>query len=107
MRYLFFGVVWGFVFVVLWENAIMLPHLGTLAKAIGIIVIAAGSLFAAARGRISFHPFHLAGVLFVLWAWVGMLWSIDQQATVTRLVTYMGLWFITTMVYQFKGQKNL
>ena len=101
MRCLAFGTVLIFVFVVPWENLIIIPGVGTVAKIVGIMAIVIGTLTILMREKLRWHPFHIMGLAFTLWAWASLSWSIDLQATIARVITYTGLWLISVAVYQF------
>jgi len=100
MSHLAFWINWLFVFIVPWENVIVFPGVGTLAKITGIATIMIGGLVILTRGKLHWHPFHIVSFLFVFWSWVSLLWSIDPESTLTRCTTYTGLWLITLVVYQ-------
>jgi len=100
MSRLAFWITWVFVFIVPWENVIVFPGVGTLAKIIGIATIVIGSLVILTRGKLRWHPFHTVSFLFVFWSWVSLSWSIDPESTLTRCITYTGLWLITLVIYQ-------
>ncbi|MBO8143313.1 MAG: O-antigen ligase family protein [Thermodesulfobacterium sp.] len=101
MSYLAFWITWVFVFIVPWENVIVFPGVGTVAKIGGIVAIVIGSLVILTRGKLRWHPFHTVSFLFVFWSWASLFWSIDPESTLTRSTTYTGLWLITLVIYQF------
>ena len=77
-----------FVFSIPWEKSVQLPGLATLSHLLGILAFAAAAFAAARRGSV--RPPNLAlglATLFVLWAALTYLWSLDRQATVTRVAT--------------------
>ena len=101
MKRLAFWFALGFTFLIPWENVIVFPGIGTIAKIIGLLAIGAGVLLAWARGKFFCHIFHAVGLVFVVWAWASLLWSIEPAATIARCITYTGLWLVSLVVYQF------
>src|SRR6266480_3166731 len=64
-----FGLLWGFVFVLPWEEVVQLPLWGSIPRLVGVVALAVGVLYIVARGRI--RPpasFHVLALAFVLWA---------------------------------------
>lgn len=94
-------LLWFFVFLAPWENVIVIPGLGTAAKIWGLAVGVVGLLAVLAKGRLRFHPFLLAGLLFVAWGWTSVLWSIEAELSVGRMLTYTGLWLMAWLIYHY------
>src|SRR5207249_3256334 len=81
--------LWCFVFVLPWDVYAELPVVGSIPRLVGIVASTVGVLYIGARRRVRpLSWFHLLTFLFVLWAAVSTLWSIDTEATRTRLLTY-------------------
>lgn len=77
-----------FVFSIPWEKSIQMPDIATLSHLLGILAFAAAAFVAARRGSV--RPPNLAlglAAVFVLWASLTYFWSLDRQATVTRVAT--------------------
>lgn len=92
-------------FSIPWENVILVPGLGTLSKLVGLVAGGAGFIGLATGSRLRWHPFLLAGILFVAWSWASYYWSIDQTATIDRSVQYTQLWVLAVLVCQFAELK--
>ena len=87
-----FGALWCFVLVLPWDVFLYVPVFGSLPRIVGLAASAVGVLSIVARQRVrSLSWFHLSAVLFVLWAGVSSLWSVDPDATRTRFLTYLQL----------------
>lgn len=101
MTHLAKAFLWLFVFVVPWGNMCVLEDLGHIARVVGIVAGVVGVVAALLRGRIRHHPFLLAGLLFVMWAWISLVWSLDPQSTIWHAFVYSQLWFMAWLIYQF------
>lgn len=94
-------MLWLFVFLVPWENVIVIPGLGTGAKLWGLATGVIGLSAVLLEGRVRFHPFLLAGLLFVAWGWASVLWSMEPKLSIERMLTYTGLWLMTCLAYHY------
>ena len=104
MNRLAFWSVWTFVFVVPWENVVVLPGLGTFAKLVGFWVAGVGLIGIIASGRVRVHPFLGWSLAFVLWSWVSLFWSVKPEATLGRAFTYTQLLIAAWLIYQFSSR---
>jgi hypothetical protein len=93
----------AFIFITPWENAIMIPGLGTLGKAVGLAAAAVWLLTVVLSGRLrALGPFHVLALLFVLWNALAVVWSIVPNESLQRLITYaqlLGLVFLLWDLY--------
>ena len=77
-----------FVFSIPWEKSVQLPGIATFSHLLGILAFIAAAVVAARRGSV--RPPNLAlglAAVFVLWAALTYFWSLDRQATGTRVAT--------------------
>lgn len=89
------------VFVIPWENSILLPGVGTLSRAIGVGAIIVGVLSVIAWNRpIRVHAFHGILVLFILSGCLSFFWSLDQERTLIRIITYLQLLGMAWLIFQ-------
>jgi O-antigen ligase len=80
------------VFSIPWEDALSIGSLGTLARAVGLLVAGAWLAAALVTGKIrKLHPFHLMAFLFILWNVSSIFWSAGINETMTHLKTYAQL----------------
>ena len=102
MRTVAFWLSLMMIFMISWEDMIHLGDL-TLARVTGLLVAGFWILTVLVTGKFRKpHPFHLAIALFVLWSVLSVLWSVDVDRTVVRLLTYfqlVGLVFILWDLY--------
>jgi O-antigen ligase len=93
--------LWCFVFVLPWDVYAELPVVGSIPRLVGIVASGVGVLYILARRRVRpLSRFHLLALVFVFWAAVSMVWSIDQDATRTRLITYLQLAVLVWLIWE-------
>ena len=96
-----FACLWCFVVVLPWDVYAELPVVGSIPRLVGIVASAVGVLYIVARRRVRpLSWFHVFALLFVFWAAISMLWSIDQEATRTRLMTYLQLALLVWLIWE-------
>ena len=96
-----FACLWCFVLVLPWDVYAELPVVGSIPRLAGIVASAVGVLYIVARRRVRpLSWFHVSALLFVFWAAISMLWSIDQDATRTRLMTYLQLALLVWLIWE-------
>ena len=96
-----FACLWCFVFVLPWDMYADLPVVGSIPRLVGIVASAVGVLYIVARRRVRpLSWFHVFVVLFVLWAAVTTLWSVDSEATQKRLMTYLQLALLVWLIWE-------
>src|SRR5438876_881586 len=107
-----FWTLWCFVFVLPWDEFILMPVLGTIPRLVGLVASAVGVLHILARRRVRpLSWFHVFALLFVLWAGESAFWSFDPQATRLRFLTYLQLvvlvWLIWEIAWSPERQRAL
>jgi O-Antigen ligase len=106
MMSLAYAAVWLFVFVLPWENVIVLPGLGTISKLMGMVALGLAMLAAVVSGRLRrWRLFHVSAALFVIWAGWGLYWgklrSIGDIDLVTdKFRTYVQLFLVLWMMWE-------
>lgn len=96
-----FWLLWCFVLVLPWDVFGYLPVLGSIPRLVGLVASAVGILYTLARCRIRpLSPFHVFAGLFVLWAGVSSFWSMDAEATQTRVLTYLQLVVLAWLIWE-------
>jgi O-antigen ligase len=92
MRDIAFWLSLALVFTIPWENVIFLESLGTVSRAVGLIVAAFWVATVVVTGKVRKpRPFHIAIYLFVLWNIISVFWSLDIEQTMYRVRTYAQL----------------
>ncbi len=96
-----FALLWCFIFVLPWDVVTQLPILGSIPRVVGVVASVVGILHILARRRVRpLSWFHVFAVLFVLWAGVTSLWSLDPDATRTRFLTYLQLLVLAWLIWE-------
>ena len=80
------------IFTIPFENTLPVASSATISKIIGLATAGLWISLLGLKARIRRpHPFHIMVFLFVLWNAASVYWSIDIDATVSRLITYLQL----------------
>lgn len=96
-----FWLLWCFVLVLPWDVFGYVPVLGSVPRLVGLVASAAGILYTLARCRVRpLSSFHVFAGLFVLWAGVSSVWSIDPETTRTRVLTYLQLVVLAWLIWE-------
>ncbi|MGH7491212.1 MAG: O-antigen ligase family protein [bacterium] len=100
MRKATFWLSLALVFVIPLENAIVIPGLGRLSRAIGLLVAAfwVATIIITGKARKP-RPIHAVIVLFVLWNAASVLWSLDLDRTTDRILTYFQLFGMVMVIW--------
>src|SRR5438874_9072537 len=107
-----YGALWCFVLVLPWDVFVNLPVVGSIPRIVGLVASAGGVLYVLARRSLTpVSWFHRFAALCVLWAGVSSFWSIDPEATRTRVITYLQLvvlvWLIWEIAWSSARQRAL
>lgn len=97
-----FWMVWLLVFVTPWENAIVLPGIGTISRIIGVATLLFGlfAVFESGRLRVLSGPHYLM-VLFVLWVSLTYFWTGAQERTGAAIRTFLQLLLMVWLIWEF------
>lgn len=96
--------LWLLVFVIPLEN-VVIPGVGLLSIVVGMI--ASGICVLAIIERGSVRPLNVGHALmglFVLWAAVSYLWSLDRDATLVQVAVYLRLLFMVWLIWQLSSE---
>ena len=100
MRPMAFGLSLALIFAIPFENVLDIPPFGTVARAVGLVVMAFWMLTVVATGRLR-RPTPFLGVafLFVLWYTLSAIWSIDTARTLEVSQTYVQLFALLYIIW--------
>lgn len=93
----------AFVFSIPWEEAIVLPGIGSVARLIGIaaFLLALHGLFSGGMLRLRRPSLLLVlSGLYLGWQLLSILWSIDSNATVSSAITLVQLLVMVWLIWQ-------
>lgn len=89
------------IFAIPWENAVVLPGLGTIVRPIGILAFGLTVLLVIQNGTYRrLAPIHYALLAFILWSGLSMIWTVDPDLTLTRIKTYAQLFVMVWLIWE-------
>ncbi len=96
------------IFVIPFENIVEIPGTRSLTRALGYVVASMWLLLTLTRGRSrKLSSFHFLLFAFIVWNGLSLYWSLDTDATIERLFTYVqvaGLLLIIWDLYTTEAQ---
>jgi O-antigen ligase len=100
VRRVVLALLLAFIFTLPWENLVGIGSVGRVSKALGLLLGLswAFTLLISERVRRPL-PVHGAAALFVLWSGLSVIWTVDVDATVTRLVTCVQLFLLLLIIW--------
>ena len=112
MTSLAYAALWVFIFAVPWENIIVIPGIGTISRLMGMVALGFAVLAALMSGRLRRpQPFHVAALLFVICAGIGVFRTVDEGRAIGKFGTYLQLlvvlWMIWELAPTFRKQRGL
>jgi O-antigen ligase len=97
-----FAFLWIFVFSMPVEKAFQFPGLGSIGKVVGIVALGVGVLAIALEGRFRIPgPTQIWLAIFILWSAITTRWSIEPNLTVERAATYIQLFSLILLIWEF------
>jgi exopolysaccharide production protein ExoQ len=107
-----YAALWLFCFAVPWENVVFIPGVGTISKLIGMGAFGLALLATVVTGRVRrVQGFHVAALLFVMWAGVNAFQTADEGRALIKAGTYFQLlvvlWMIWELAPDFRRQRGL
>lgn len=102
MRRFTFCLLCIFVFTIPWENSLMIDSVGTISKLCGIVLAVFGIYTIILK--MMFRPptkAHILIILFIMWAALSFYWSIDQQLTIDKLLSFIQLCAMVCFIWIF------
>lgn len=107
MDRLAFAALWLLVFVIPFENAFVIPGLGTLGRIVGFLALLIGLLATLSRQtKIRIGTLHWLTLSFVFLAGFSFYWSVDPDATLKRLWTYVQLLAMMWLIWQWADNEK-
>jgi O-antigen ligase len=101
IRKVAFFLLWFMVFSIPWQGIIVIPGLGTFTRFIGFAVFGIAVIYVIVKKTIKEPPLFLVLItLFVIWSFITIIWSINQGATIQRIVTYMQLLAMVWLIWE-------
>jgi len=89
-----------FIFVIPTEKILLIPGLGSVARIAGILTMVAWMASVLLRGSIRpITHLHSVMLLFVLWQAASIFWTVDSDATLARVITWIQLAMLIILVW--------
>lgn len=96
------ALLWLFVLTIPWEDQWLVPGLGTLSRAAGLVAFGMAALAVLAEGRVrKLTPAHLGLAIFVGWVTLSCWWSIDPELSWISSKTYLQLLAMVWLIWEF------
>ena len=97
-----FFFLWLLIFVIPFENAVVIPGFGTLSRAVGILAFGVALLAILESGTLRMLSMqHLIVLLFTVWAGLTYFWSFAPSATVTAIFTFVQIFTMVWLIWEF------
>jgi hypothetical protein len=94
--------LWILIFVIPWENAILIPGFGTLSRAVGIPAVGMALLAMLESGTLrTLSMQHLIVLFFTVWAGLTYFWSFAPSATIGAIFTFAQIFTMLWLIWEF------
>src|SRR6266481_2494153 len=102
-----FGLFCLFVFAIPWENALLLPGVGTVSRLLGLLAIPVAALAIIERGRIRSPSLPIVFVcLFVVWGGLSYFWTLNAEATSIRTSSWLQNLGMTWLLWELADSRS-
>lgn len=107
MRKIAFWLALVLLFMIPWENSVIVDGVGRISRLMGILVAAfwMGTVLATGKFR-QLRPFHLLVFLYFFWNSITILWSSDVSGTMDRITTYVQLFVFAWLIWDLFTTKE-
>jgi O-antigen ligase len=97
------------IFMVPWEDSISISTLGSMARIMGLILAVFWITTMLIEGQFRKpHLFHVLALLFFLWNFMSIFWTLDIQNTIQRIKTYSQIFLLMLIYWEvFQKPENL
>ena len=107
MRKIAFWLSLAFIFSIPWENSVVLPGLGSIARIIGLLATASWMGKVLFKGELRRpHLFHLAMFAYIAWNAATIFWSIKPDNTFNRIETYIQLFIFSLLIWDLLDNRD-
>lgn len=101
MTSLAYAALWLFVFCLPWEGVIRINGVAVASRITGIVALAIALLAVVISGRFRrWHPFHVAGLLFVVSAGAELFFYHTGERLPAKFYTYIQLFVVLWMIWE-------
>jgi O-antigen ligase len=97
-----FFFLWLLIFVIPFENAVVIPGFGTLSRAVGIPAFGMALLAILESGTLrTLSIQHLIVLFFTVWAGLTYFWSFAPSATFAAIYTFAQIFTMLWLIWEF------
>jgi O-antigen ligase len=97
-----FFFVWILIFVIPWENAVVIHGFGTISRVVGIPAFGMALLAILESGTLRMlGPQQIIMLAFLVWGGFTYFWSFAPSATVTSIYTFVQLFMMVWLMWEF------
>jgi O-antigen ligase len=97
-----FFFLWLLVFVIPWENGVVIHGFGTITRVVGILAFGMALLAVLESGTLrTLAAQHVIMFLFFFWASLTYFWSFDPSATAVSIYTFVQICAMVWLVWEF------
>jgi len=97
-----FFFLWVLLFVIPWENAVVIHGFGTITRVVAIPAFGMALLAILESGTLRMlAPQQLIMVIFLIWSGLTYFWSFDPASTVTAIYTFVQLFMMVWLIWEF------
>jgi O-antigen ligase len=97
-----FCFLWILIFVIPWENAVVISGFGTFSRAVGIPAFGMALLAILERGTLRALSLQQAiMLLFLVWGGLTYFWSSAPSDTITSIFTFVQLFTMVWLIWEF------
>lgn len=107
MTSLAYAALWIFVFSIPWENLFVIPGVGAVTRLTGVLAAGIAVLAIVVSGRMRrLHGFHVAALLFLVWAGVEVLIFHMGEKIPAKFWTFVMLFVVVWMIWELAGSRQ-
>ena len=97
-----FFFIWILVFVIPWENGVVIHGFGTITRVVGIPAFGMALLAILESGKLrTLAVQHIVMLMFFIWAGLTYFWSYDPSATKTSIYTFIQMFVMVWLLWEF------
>jgi O-antigen ligase len=102
-----FAFLWLMAFAIPWQNALMVPGVGTIARLIGALAGGLGifAIIESQSVRLP-SPGHVLTTLFVLWGAASYFWSLDPEGTLVAVGSLVQLLVMVWLIWELASRER-
>lgn len=102
-----FFLVWLNIFTMPWQVSLIIPGVGSINKAVGLLLIPAALLTVLIRKRMK-KPLAVFYFMFLFLAWnaITFFWSIDSELAIEKFSLFLQLFFLAWCIFEFTNTKE-